>query len=253
MPSFENRGGPAREKREARCSLAGLPPGEGRGGTGQLENPEQRGGGHVCTSRGTRRGRWGCPFGRSIFWLIRGTGGPLDGRAVARPRNRPGRLACPNPPARPDRRAPCAGITLDLLCRFPARPRPGHAGGELDAHFRPRREASRPVVRGTRERDRYPNGPRRGVLTDHAAAHGAGSNETAPGAIGRQEGQGVLARGAGRCAGRSLGRGPGKPGFASNSGSWQKFRFVSRTLLALLQHSVRVVLASPCSKPHASG
>ena len=183
---------------------------------------------------------------------------PGDRRSPRRPRRgaaqeQAGAFGLSKSPGQTRSPRPCAGITLDLLCRFPARPRPGHAGGELDAHFRPRREESRPVVRGTRESDRYPNGPRRGVLTDHAAAHGAGSNETAPGAIGRQEGQGVLARGAGRCAGRSLGRGPGKPGFASNTGSWQKFRFVSRTLLALLQHSVRVVLASPCSKPHASG
>ena len=70
MPSFEDWGCPAREKREARRSLAGLPPGEGGGEPGNWKIQPTRGwcGPQALAPRTRPRRR------RSVFRLIRGTG-----------------------------------------------------------------------------------------------------------------------------------------------------------------------------------
>ncbi len=73
--------------------------------------------------------------------------------------------------------------------------------------------------RRSRGDDRHPQGPRRGVLADHAAAHGAGSERRRQAQSGGRKGRAVrLGSGDGNAGGR-LGRGPGhRPGFAQGAG-----------------------------------
>lgn len=68
----------------------------------------------------------GVPLWAQHFLVDPGDRRSPDGRAVAWPRNGPGRLACPNPPARPDRRALARGSHWIFCAAF--QPGQGRAG-----------------------------------------------------------------------------------------------------------------------------
>ena len=129
-------------------------------------------------------GRGHGPVGSAVFSDRRG-----NQRFPERPHRRaaqgwPGRSACPKPPAWLDPRAGCArGPQLIFLfrtcpaCRLLAA---GLADAKPNAPANAKvGEAS--VVKSVCERDRDPNGPRRGAARDHDAALGAGSERQGPG------------------------------------------------------------------------